>query len=166
MKPVALLLWFCCATFGLAQTHTEQRQEAEYYVAVYAEHYRVPVSLVRAVVEQESGWRRCPVSPKGAAGLMQLMPQTALRLNVRKVCDIQQNISGGVRYLAWLMRRFRGDLRLVTAAYYAGENAVGRRGLSYANQDVVAYVVSVRERFVRHASSGSGGPRRNAGRTP
>lgn len=166
MKPVALLLCFVCGEFGLAQAGREQRQEAEYYVAAYAEHYKVPLALVRAVVEQESGWRRCPVSPKGAAGIMQLMPQTAVRLNVQNLCDIQQNVSGGVRYLAWLMRRFRGDLRLVTAAYYAGENAVGRRGLSYANQDVVAYVVSVRERFVRHAPSGSGGPRRNAGRTP
>jgi soluble lytic murein transglycosylase-like protein len=166
MKSGALLLWFCCATLGLAQAGREQRQEAEYYAAAYAEHYKVPLALVRAVIEQESRWRHCPVSSKGAAGLMQLMPQTALRLNVRNLCDVQQNISGGVRYLAWLMSRFRGDLRLVTAAYYAGETAVARRGLRYADQDVIAYVASVRERFVRQAASGAGVPRRNVGRTP
>jgi soluble lytic murein transglycosylase-like protein len=166
MKPVALLLCLFFAKFGLAQAGREQRQQAEYYVAAYAEHYRVPLALVRAVIEEESGWRLCPVSPKGAAGLMQLMPQTALRLKVRNRCDIQQNISGGVRYLAWLMSRFRGDLRLVTAAYYAGEIAVARRGLSYANQDVIAYVASVRERFVRQAASGAVVPSRNVGKTP
>ena len=55
---------------------------------------------LRAVVEQESGWQRCAVSRKGAVGLMQLMPRTAARLNVHNRCDINQNVSGGVRYLA------------------------------------------------------------------
>ena len=80
---------------------------------------------------------------------MQLMPTTAARLSVRNRCDINQNVSGGVRYLAWLMNKFHGDLRLVAAAYYAGENVVERRGLGYSNRDVVSYVASVRERFVR-----------------
>jgi soluble lytic murein transglycosylase-like protein len=89
------------------------------------------------------------VSSKGAVGLMQLMPGTAERLNVRNRCDMNQNVSGGVRYLAWLMKKFHGDLRLVAAAYYTGENTIQRRGLGYSNQDVVSYVASVRERFVR-----------------
>ena len=80
---------------------------------------------------------------------MQLMPGTAARLNVRNRCDINQNVSGGVRYLAWLMNKFHGDLRLVAAAYYAGENIVERHGLVYSNRDVVSYVASVRERFAR-----------------
>ena len=80
---------------------------------------------------------------------MQLMPGTAAQLSVRNRCDINQNISGGVRYLAWLMNKFHGDLRLVAAAYYAGENVLERRGLGYSNRDVVSYVASVRERFVR-----------------
>ena len=122
---------FCLLRIRAAQDKLrEQRREAEYYVAAYAQHYSVPVEFVRAVVEQESGWQRCPVSSKGAAGLMQLMPATAARLNVRNRCDINQNVSGGVRYLAWLMNKFHGDLRLVAAAYYAGENIVQRRGLS------------------------------------
>jgi soluble lytic murein transglycosylase-like protein len=150
----------CC----VGQT-AEQQREAEYYVAAYARHYNVPVEFVRAVVEQESGWKRCPVSSKGAAGLMQLMPGTAARLNVRNRCDISQNVSGGVRYLAWLMNKFHGDLRLVAAAYYAGENTVQRRGLSYSNPDVVTYVASVRERFVQQQKFGSASVQRPPRRT-
>lgn len=124
-----------------------ERDEAEYYVAVYARHYHVPVEFVRAVVEQESGWHRCPVSAKGAAGLMQLMPETAVRLQVRDRCDLNQNVSGGVRYLAWLMTKFNGDLRLVAAAYYTGEARIERHGLGYSNPDVVSYVARIRARF-------------------
>jgi soluble lytic murein transglycosylase-like protein len=165
MKCTALLLFLFAAHFCLAAASEEQRHEAEYYVAAYARHYNVPLEFVRAVVEQESGWKRCPVSRKGAAGLMQLMPSTAARLNVRNRCDINQNVSGGVRYLAWLMNKFHGDLRLVAAAYYAGENTVQRRGLSYSNPDVVSYVASVRERFTRQQKFGSASVQRTPRRT-
>ena len=74
------------------------------------------------MIEQESGWHTCAVSGKGAVGLMQLMPETAQRLGVQNRCDVKQNISGGIRYLAWLNRKFHGDLRLVAASYYAGEH--------------------------------------------
>jgi soluble lytic murein transglycosylase-like protein len=128
------------------------RPEAEYYVNAYAAHYRVPFALVRAIVERESNWRVCTVSPKGAVGLMQLMPATAQRLGVRDRCNINQNISGGVRYLRWLMQRFPNDFRLVAAAYYAGEGIVGRRGLAYRNPDVIAYVSKIRTTYLREAS--------------
>jgi soluble lytic murein transglycosylase-like protein len=137
---------------SLAQTSTgPKRREAEYYVAAYAQHYRMPVSLVRAIVERESNWRPCAISPKGAAGLMQLMPMTAQRLRVSDRCNIDQNVSGGVRYLAWLMRKFHGDSRLASAAYYAGEGIVSRRGLAYRNPDVVAYVSRIRATYLRFA---------------
>ena len=82
---------------------------------------------------------------------MQLMPTTARRLGVRDSCNIEQNISGGVRYLAWLMRLFHNDLRLVAAGYYAGEDIVARRGLSYHNRDVVSYVTRIRATYVFEA---------------
>ena len=147
MKNGLLFLILISACSCCANASNESRREAEYYVTAYAEHYRVPVEFVRALVEQESGWQRCPVSRKGAVGLMQLMPDTARRLNVLNRCDLNQNVSGGVRYLAWLVNRFNGDLRLVAAAYYAGERAIERRRLKYSNPDVVAYVMSIRERF-------------------
>jgi soluble lytic murein transglycosylase-like protein len=147
---IACLLLFSFANLQCwARTTQDSRKEAEYYVAAYARHYGVPVDLVRAVIEQESGWQPCAISPKGAVGLMQLMPATAIRLGVTDRCNISQNVSGGVRYLAWLINKFRGDLRLVAAAYYAGEQVVEARGLQYANANVVSYVASVRARMGR-----------------
>jgi soluble lytic murein transglycosylase-like protein len=127
------------------------RRVAEYYAAMYARHYHVPVPLVRAIIQRESNWQPCTVSPKGAKGLMQLMPATARRLGVQDSCNFEQNISGGVRYLAWLMRLFHNDLRLVAAGYYAGEDIVVRRGLSYHNRDVVSYVARIRATYVLEA---------------
>jgi soluble lytic murein transglycosylase-like protein len=149
MKTVGLLLTLIFVSPCWAGTANDSREEAEYYVAAYARHYGVPVEFVRAVVEQESAWRKCAVSNKGAVGLMQLMPGTAARLNVRDRCDLNQNVSGGVRYLAWLIHKFHGDLRLVAAAYYVGERVIEAHGLQYANPDVVAYVASIRARVER-----------------
>jgi soluble lytic murein transglycosylase-like protein len=120
------------------------RAESEYYVAAYALHYGVPIGFVRAIVEQESSWHACAISPKGATGLMQLMPSIATRLRVRNRCNANENVSGGVFYLASLMRRFQGDLRLVAAAYIAGEDIVAKRGLAYRNSEVVTYVSQIR----------------------
>jgi soluble lytic murein transglycosylase-like protein len=144
MRRFALMLVFLFGLPCLAQSCQESRKQAEYYAAAYAKHYGLPIEFVRAVIEQESGWHPCAVSVKGAMGLMQLMPETAARLGVRDRCDVKQNISGGVRYLAWLNQKFHGDLRLVAAAYYAGEHAVEHRGLGYSNRDVVVYVTSIR----------------------
>jgi Transglycosylase SLT domain len=91
--------------------------------------------------------------PRAPWGLMQLMPTTAQRLRVRDRCNIDQNVSGGVRYLAWLMQLFHNDLRLVAAAYYAGEHVIGRRGLAYRNPDVVAYVSRIRATYLRQVES-------------
>jgi len=153
MKLVLILAQALCAiSICSAQSPRPQaRLEAEYYLTAYAQHYRVPVALVRAIVERESHWRACAVSPKGAAGLMQLMPLTAQRLGVTDRCSVDQNVSGGVRYLAWLMQQFHNDLRLVAAAYYAGEDVIGRRELGYRNPDVIAYVARIRTTYLRQA---------------
>src|SRR5579883_3496722 len=100
-KGLLIALFF--STFScFAQSCSVSRLESEYYAAAYAKHYGLPLEFVRAVIEQESGWNTCAVSVKGAVGLMQLMPQTAQRLGVKDRCDAKQNISGGIRYLAWL----------------------------------------------------------------
>lgn len=122
-----------------------QRKEAEYYADAYADHYGVPKALVEAIIQQESGWRPCVVSDKGAVGLMQLMPETAAAYGVQDRCSIMQNISGGVQYLAYLMSVFGNRLRLVVAAYYCGEHEIEAHGLQYSNPDVVRYVRSVRQ---------------------
>lgn len=116
---------------------------AEYYAAVY----RVPLDLVMAIIDEESAWNPYAVSEKGAAGLMQLMPQTALRFGVHDRFRPDENIRGGVAYLAWLNREFGGDLRLVTAAYYVGEDPISRRQLDYSSADVQGYVKRVASRY-------------------
>ena len=155
-RCLVCLLVICAFSNCWGQTPgAATRDESEYYVRAYAEHYHVPIPLVRAIVERESNWRVCAISPKGAAGLMQLMPKTAERLGVADRCNINQNVSGGVRYLAWLMRQFGNDLRLVSAAYYAGEGVIGRRGLTYHNQDVVRYVLNIRVSYLRQLPANS-----------
>ena len=121
---------------------------AEYYAA----QYHVPVELVAAIIDEESGWNPYAVSNKGAAGIMQLMPATAVRFGVRNRFLVQENIRGGVAYLAWLKQKFNGDLRLITAAYYVGEYAISAQGLEYSSPDVQGYVKRVAQRYrVRRA---------------
>jgi hypothetical protein len=121
--------------------------EAVYYANAYADHYHLPRELVHAIIEQESDWNQRAISNKGAIGLMQLMPATAAHFFVRNPTSIQDNIGGGVRYLAALNDLFHGDLRMVVAAYYCGEHHILTSGLRYHNVEVIAYVTSVKSRY-------------------
>lgn len=116
---------------------------AEYYATVY----QVPLDLVEAIIDVESDWNPNAISDKGAVGLMQLMPQTAARFGVRNRFHLDENIRGGVAYLAWLNQKFSGDLRLVTAAYYVGEAPILSRRLEYSSADVQGYVKRVARRY-------------------
>jgi hypothetical protein len=89
-----------------------------------ADRYGVPMKLVSAVIQAESGFNPRAVSRKGAQGLMQLMPTTAATLGVRNSFDPRQNIDGGVRHLRSLIDRFANNLPFALAAYNAGEKAV------------------------------------------
>ena len=82
------------------------------------------VPLVRAVIEQESAYRPCAVSRKGAQGLMQIMPDTAGELNVKDAFDPKDNIAAGAKYLKRLLDKYKGDNKLALAAYNAGPAAV------------------------------------------
>jgi hypothetical protein len=131
------------------------------WVAYYAAVYHVPVELVEAIIEVESGWEPYAVSPKGAAGLMQLMPETAYKFRVRNRFRVEENIRGGVAYLAWLIGLFHGDLRLAVASYYAGERRIMPRKLAYSSPEVYEYVQRVAGRYrakrlaeVQHESIG------------
>ncbi len=122
---------------------TNRQKLAFNCAAFYASAYRIPVELVDAVIQVESAWNPNAVSVKGAAGLMQLMPATAIRFGVRDRFNIEENIRGGVAYLAWLIRLFHGDLRLAVAAYQVGESPILLRGLAYSSPEVFEYVSRV-----------------------
>ena len=114
----------------------------------------VDPSLVRAVIHAESAFRADAVSPKGAGGLMQLMPGTAKRFNVADRFNPEENIAGGVAYLALLLEMFRGDRELAVAAYNAGENAVKRYGGIPPYQETKTYVRRVMQLQAAYAGTG------------
>jgi soluble lytic murein transglycosylase-like protein len=93
-----------------------------------AQAHSVQPKLLRAVMERESGFRPCAISPKGAQGLMQLMPDTAGELGVEDAFDPKQNIDGGAKFLKQLLDKYKGDLPLALGAYNAGPSAVDQTG--------------------------------------
>jgi hypothetical protein len=116
-------------------------------IATAATREGVDPALVEAIIAVESAYNSSAISPKGAVGLMQLMPQTASRYRVSNPFDPEENLTGGIRYLRDLFRRFGRDLPRVLAAYNAGETAVLRyRGIP-PFRETVEYVRKVLARY-------------------
>ena len=122
--------------------------------AAAARHGLAP-ELVESVIRVESNFEVRAVSPKGARGLMQLMPATAAKLGVRNVFDGRENIEGGVRHLRHLVDRYGGNLALALAAYNAGAEAVGRYGGIPPYPETQAYVARVLRLLQRAGPSAS-----------
>jgi len=120
-------------------------------IARAAADFGVDAALIRAVMHAESAFNPMALSAKGAQGLMQLMPGTASDLGVVDAFDAAENIRGGARYLAQMLKNFNGDERLATAAYNAGPGAVQKFGNNvppYAETRVyVERVATLRERY-------------------
>lgn len=95
-------------------------------ISAAARRHGVDEAIVRAIIHAESAFNPNALSRVGAQGLMQLMPATARRFGVTNAFDASQNIGGGVQYLAWLLKRFDGNLTLAAAGYNAGEGAVAK----------------------------------------
>src|SRR5712692_355385 len=136
---------FCLFAAGtlVCAAQQDQRTAATRWADHYAAVYQVPRELVHSIIEVESDWHPRAVSNQGAVGLMQLMPATAVTFGVTNRFEIEQNIRGGVAYLARLLKLFDGDLRLVAAAYLTGENRILPAGLAYSNAEVYQYVSKV-----------------------
>jgi len=116
--------------------------------------YQIPAELIRAVILQESNYDPRAVSPTGAQGLMQLMPETATRMTVRDAFDPRENIFGGTRYLRVLANMFNGDLELTIAGYNAGEAAVVRYAGIPPYEETQGYVVRVLGYYRRYRTVG------------
>jgi soluble lytic murein transglycosylase-like protein len=112
-----------------------------------AKRHGVDPALVLALISVESAFRKDAVSPKGAQGLMQLMPATAKELGVKDAFDPAQNLDGGARYLNSLLQQFKGDVRLALAAYNAGPNAVKRHKGVPPYRETRQHVEKVLERY-------------------
>jgi soluble lytic murein transglycosylase-like protein len=127
----------------------ERRRLVDETVAAEAARYQIDPLLIHAIIAQESGGSPNALSPKGALGLMQLMPKTARRFGVRDRRDIPSSIRGGVQYLVYLLDRYHGDVRLSLAGYNAGEARVDRAGGIPHNRETPRYVRAVEARYLK-----------------
>lgn len=108
-----------------------------------AQRESVSPDLLRAVIGQESGSRPCAVSPKGAEGLMQLMPSTIQQFGVRDPFDPRQNVEAGTKLLKQLLTKYNGDMRLALSAYNAGPERVDRDGGVPQIPETINYVTDI-----------------------
>ena len=124
-----------------------KKKNLEELVEKYAREYGVDEDLIWAVMRQESGFNPAAVSPKGAMGLMQLMPGTATLMGVSDPFDVEQNIAGGVKYLEQCLNQFNQDVPLALAAYNAGPaNVVKYQGCP-PFAETRHYVVSILQAY-------------------
>jgi len=138
---------------GRSGTRVDSRQ-FDPIIADVASRFQVEQALVKAVIKAESAFRPDAISPKGARGLMQLMPATAQMHNVSDIHEPADNIRGGVKHLRMLLDRYSGNVVKAVAAYNAGEDAVDRYGGVPPYEETRTYVWRVlqfRQHFLQQA---------------
>jgi soluble lytic murein transglycosylase-like protein len=139
------------SSFGAGQINTANRALYAPLIEKTAAEFQLDPALMHAVITVESGYNPQAVSPKGATGLMQLMPDTARRYGVKNIFDPQENLQGGARYLRFLLDMFKNNLDLTLAAYNAGEKAVVQYGMNIPPfAETRAYVPSVLLHYERN----------------
>lgn len=126
---------------------TPQQLKLIQLVQQLAPEYAIHPRLALAVLKIESNFQTDARSPKNAQGLMQLIPETAERFNVKNILDPVQNLRGGLAYLRWLLAYFQGNVALATAGYNAGEGAVDRHLGVPPYEETRAYVKRIQELF-------------------
>jgi len=132
-------------------------ERLEELIKTVSERHNVDPALVRAVIRTESNGNPAAVSNRGAQGLMQLMPSTAMDLGVSNIFNPQENIDAGVRYLRQQLVRYNGDLDKALAAYNAGPGAVDRAGGVPKYRQTQEYVRKVTNSYLAGAPAHAGG---------
>jgi soluble lytic murein transglycosylase-like protein len=136
-----------------SDTSVERFTRYDEWIHQAAVLYQIPEELIRAVIKVESDYDPRAVSGTGAQGLMQLMPETAMRMQVRDAFDPREAIFGGTRYLRVLANMFNGDLELTVAGYNAGEAAVVRYAGIPPYEETQGYVTHVLSFYRRYRST-------------
>jgi soluble lytic murein transglycosylase-like protein len=121
-------------------SYVKDSKQFDALIQEFSNKYQVDFALIKAMIRVESGFNPHAVSRKGAKGLMQLMPDTANRMNVSNVFNPRENIEGGTRYFRYLLSIFNNDLRLSLAAYNAGENLISEIRTIPPYRETVDYV--------------------------
>jgi soluble lytic murein transglycosylase-like protein len=153
-RSIALATVLVISTLARAAPAMTLGQYELGWARYWAQRDGVSLALVEAIIVVESGGNPYAVSPKGAAGLMQLMPETAYNFRVSNRFLIQENIRAGVAYLAALIKEFHGDLRLAVASYYAGDRLIEREQLACSSPEIYNYVARVAGVYLRSEASG------------
>lgn len=139
-----------CAVFLLTNVlypNTQLKAEYDDLIRSIAQKYRVEHTLIHSIIRAESNYDRFAVSSKGALGLMQLMPETAIQYGVKNVFSPRENIEGGVKYLKDLIRLYNGKTDLVLAAYNAGQEAVKKYKGIPPYKETRNYISKIMNRF-------------------
>jgi len=124
-------IFLFCSSFAhisFAQSSSPYQSKYDNIIATLSKKHEVPPTLVHSIIKTESNYDAWAISPKGALGLMQLMPETAIQYKVNNVFDPKQNIEGGIKYLVDLIKLYEGNTEHVLAAYNAGQEAIKKYG--------------------------------------
>jgi soluble lytic murein transglycosylase-like protein len=135
--------WIDFPAFVLPPCDPLPADQLDKLVGESSQQQGVEPDLIRAVISQESGARPCAISPKGAQGLMQLMPAVSVQFGVRDPFDPKQNVDGGTKLLKELLGKYSGDVKLALAAYNAGSGRVDSAGGIPQIPETVNYVIDV-----------------------
>lgn len=147
--PVGLIKELRRSDPGSQQGKGSTNEELLPNILATSRKYQVDARLVNSICEVESNFNPQAVSPKGAMGLMQLMPETAFMLGIQDPFNPQLNLEAGVRHLRHLLKTFNGDVELALAAYNAGEEVVQRLGRVPPYPETVNYIKKVMEAYFR-----------------
>jgi soluble lytic murein transglycosylase-like protein len=139
----------CAIPLLMAVFYPNPQLKAEYdeLIRRIGQKYRVEHTLIHSIIRAESNYDRFAISSKGALGLMQLMPATAIQYGVKNVFDPSENIEGGVKYLKDLIKLYNGKTDLVLAAYNAGQEAVKKYNGIPPYSETRNYISRIMNRF-------------------